>query len=305
MRKITLLIILFAFSISGFSKGKVIEIDTDDLDKETIDVIKQDDEDLTKDVVSVKEHNDTEEVSFDIIENVPIHKNCNENLSNEELKKCMSDEINVLVSKNFNTSVVNGLGLNDGPTRINVFFTFNEEGNIENIKTRAEHLLLEKEARRVVNLIPKLKRPGLVREKPVKVAFFLPITFNVVNSKTKLSTGSTKIDRFPTHKRCDDNLDSKTLRDCTTEKIVNFIKLGVDLELADKLFPHDKSTQFQVDFIINKKGKVQDVTAKAHKREMAAEAIKVTKRLPKFIEPGYFKGKPVNTPVSILITIYF
>ena len=40
------------------------------------------------------------------------------------------------------------------------------------------HKELEKEARRVVGLIPNMK-PGKQRGKPVKVTFDLPITFNV------------------------------------------------------------------------------------------------------------------------------
>ncbi|WP_191858106.1 energy transducer TonB [Hanstruepera ponticola] len=86
---------------------------------------------------------------------------------------------------------------------------------------------------------------------------------------------------------------------------MDYIKVSINYELADKLFPLDKSTQFHVSFTINKKGKLENITAKAHKREMAAEAIHVLKRMPKLKKPGYLNGKPIDTEMSFLITIHF
>lgn len=312
MKKIILQIILFAFCISGFSQGKVIEINPDDLKKEEIDIVKQDVDSQNTDSGDidsdyVKNNKDSEEVSFAIIEHVPLYEGCNENDTNEEKKKCLSNKINKYVATNFNTNISKSLGLADGKQRIQCFFTIDKDGSIINIKTRAAHPALEAEATRVINSIPKLKAPGFQRGKPVKVTFFLPITFTIENDKKPKSKliSTVNVDKFPIHKRCDETLGLNSQKECTTEKISNFIQLGIDLELADRLFPKDKTTQFQVDFIIDKKGKIKNITAKAHHREMAAEAIRVAKRLPRLKAPGYKEGKPVNVPFSILMTIYF
>jgi len=257
-----------------------------------------------------KDSTEIKEVPFAIVENVPVYSGCDEEMENIDLRQCMSSKISELVAKNFNSSMAYTLGLEDGKYRINVIFKINQEGNIEGIRARAPHPYLKKEAIRVIKQIPKMK-PGMVRGKPVTVPYSLPILFEVDRSKKDkkalkkeiLITESPEI--FPVYKNCNESLSYENQKKCTTKKIMNFIKLSFDIDLADKLFPQDKSTQFQVDFIINKKGKVENVTAKAHKREIAVEAIKVVKRLPKLKKPGYLNGKPVNVPFSILITIYF
>ena len=53
-----------------------------------------------------------------------------------------------------------------------------EFDNIVNIKVRAPHLELEKEAERVINMLPKVL-PGKQADKAVNVTFFLPILFNI------------------------------------------------------------------------------------------------------------------------------
>lgn len=116
---------------------------------------------------------------------------------------------------------------------------------------------------------------------------------------------SNKLDSYPAYRSCSKKLDYQGLKSCTREKIINFIKLSFNTELADKLFPLDKSTQFLVEFIIDENGNAKNINAKAHKKEIAAEAIKVVKRLPKMKKPAYLNGKPVAVPYKILMTIYF
>lgn len=86
---------------------------------------------------------------------------------------------------------------------------------------------------------------------------------------------------------------------------MDYIKVSINYELADVLFPLDKTTQFQVSFNINEKGKAEDISTKAHKRDMAAEAIRVLKRMPKMKVPVTIDGKPAKFPVEFLMTIYF
>lgn len=115
------------------------------------------------------------EVTFAEIDNVPVYPGCRG--SNLKKRKCLSEKIKNFVAKNFNTDIVNNLGL-VGRQRISVIFKIDKTGNVINVRARAPHLVLEQEAIRVINLLPKMK-PGLQNGKPVIVPYSLPIIFAV------------------------------------------------------------------------------------------------------------------------------
>ncbi|WP_299384635.1 M56 family metallopeptidase [uncultured Lacinutrix sp.] len=120
---------------------------------------------------------DDESLSFATINQVPVYPGCDTFLSNKDQRKCFSENVNKLVRQNFNLDLGKKLGLT-GKVRIYARFIIDKEGNIETIKTRAPHPELEKEARRIVKLIPQVKA-GQHEGDLVKVAFDLPITFNI------------------------------------------------------------------------------------------------------------------------------
>ncbi|MCF6294304.1 MAG: energy transducer TonB [Flavobacteriaceae bacterium] len=154
--KYTFLLLLLAFSTVTFSQAE-------------------------KKIVEATE--DTEEVPFAIIEEVPVYKGCRENLANESQRKCMSDAITKHILKKFNINVAKDLGLPDGIARISVIFKVGLDGTISGIRARAPKPELEAEAIRVIKLIPKLTKPGYQRGKPVTVPYSLPIVFKIDNTK--------------------------------------------------------------------------------------------------------------------------
>ena len=137
-------------------------------------------------IIKDLDHDDSG-VPFAVIENVPIYYGCDAKLSNAELKNCMSKKVVRHVSTNFNTDIAANLGLPDGKVRILVIFKVNKEGKIIDIQARAPHPALEKEAIRVISLIPDLDKPGYQKGKPVVVPYSLPIVFQIDNSSKKLS----------------------------------------------------------------------------------------------------------------------
>ncbi|WP_308990778.1 energy transducer TonB [Mariniflexile litorale] len=171
MNKPFILLILL-FSLSTYSQEKVIE------EVEFVETSEQDQDE------------NTNEISFAVIENVPVYKGCGASTTNTELKNCMSAAISKHIADNFNTNITNGLGLPDGRVRINVIFKIDKEGNVVDIRSKAPHPVLEKEAIRVIQLIPQLEKPGYQRGNPVTVPYSLPIIFNVQNPKK--SSKSTK-----------------------------------------------------------------------------------------------------------------
>ena len=244
---------------------------------------------------------------FKIIEHVPTHPNCTEEASNSERKKCMSVEISKLVEKKFDTRIATNVGLS-GRIKILVAFKINETGEITDIKARAPHKLLEQEAIRVIKLLPTFT-PGYQKGVPVTVPYSLPIIFEIEKpiksliKKKPIALNEPEV--FPVFRNCKENIGNDYLRDCTTERIINFIKVSFDVELASDLFPQQQYTKFKVEFVVNKKGKVEQVNAKANHRAIAAEAIRVLKRIPKFKKPGYTNGEPVDTPFNILMKVNF
>lgn len=113
------------------------------------------------------------------------------------------------------------------------------------------------------------------------------------------------VTKYPIFRGCDKESTNAALEECSKLKIMNFIKMSFDIEMASRALPTERSTQLLVEFTINKKGKIENVNAKANHRAIAIEAIKVTKRLPKFKAPGISKGIAVDTPFSLLMTLYF
>ncbi len=132
---------------------------------------------LASDIVEVIEKEEVvEDVPFAIIEEAPVYPGCIG--TREERKICFSDQVSKHVHKYFNAELAQELGLTQGKQKIYVIFTVDKNGDINNIMARAPHKSLEKEAIRVIDLLPKMT-PGKQRNKAVGVKYSLPITFNV------------------------------------------------------------------------------------------------------------------------------
>ena len=130
-----------------------------------------------EEVVEAVEEEEVADVPFAVIEDVPIFPGCENLKNNNERKACMSEKISKYVNKEFDTDLGSELGLS-GINRVIVQFRIDEKGNIGQVRARAPHPRLEKEAARVINSLPKMK-PGKQRGKPVGVMYSLPIAFKV------------------------------------------------------------------------------------------------------------------------------
>ncbi|MCF7559255.1 energy transducer TonB [Sabulilitoribacter multivorans] len=159
---------------------EVIEIveDEEEVEETVIESTEVDQETEIVEVeeVEVEEVEEDIDVPFSVIENVPVFPGC-ESGNNAAKRDCMSKKISDFVNRKFNTDLASDLGLS-GRQRINVIFKIDKTGNITGIRARAPHPGLEKEAARVIGLLPKMK-PGRQRGKPVNVPYSLPIIFQV------------------------------------------------------------------------------------------------------------------------------
>lgn len=134
-----------------------------------------------KDGVALKNQSNTKllptKVAEGVLEHVPVFPGCENFLTNKTRKKCMSIAVATFINKNFNSKIGNKFNLT-GKQKIYVIFKVNKEGKIGDVNVRAPHPALEKEAVRVISMLPNVQ-PGKQRGKPVIVPFSIPIVYQV------------------------------------------------------------------------------------------------------------------------------
>ncbi|GGG58620.1 energy transducer TonB [Bizionia arctica] len=127
--------------------------------------------------VLVEEVEEDISVPFSVVEKVPIFPGCI-GTTNQELKDCFSKKINDHIIKNFRyPEAALELGVYG---RVIVLFVVDKDGNVSHIKSRGPDKMLEKEAERIIGLLPKMK-PGLQRGNPVTVPYSIPVNFQIQN----------------------------------------------------------------------------------------------------------------------------
>ena len=160
---------------------EVIEVVEDEVEVEeqVIESTEVTEEPEIVEVAEVEEVSDEpiEDVPFTAIEDVPIFPGCEKYKSNDERRRCMSEKVSDFVNSKFNTELGSELGLS-GVNRVYVRFKIDSKGKIVDVQARAPHPRLQKEAERVVNMLPKMT-PGKQRGKAVGVLYSLPIIFQV------------------------------------------------------------------------------------------------------------------------------
>ena len=125
---------------------------------------------------AVEEEEVLEDVPFAIIEDAPVFPGCKG--TKAQKKACLQQKIDKHVKRKYNSSLAGDLGLDPGRKRVYVQFKIDKTGSITQIRARGPHARLEKEAVRVVKLLPKMI-PGKQRGRPVGVKYTLPVTLLV------------------------------------------------------------------------------------------------------------------------------
>lgn len=116
-------------------------------------------------------------ITFSTIESTPVYPGC-VGRNNEVLKKCTQENIESFAQKNFDQSIFKGIDLNDKRIRVYVQFTINVLGRVQDVKARAEHPVLVKEAIRVIESLPQMT-PGKNADKIMDTTYTLPLYFTL------------------------------------------------------------------------------------------------------------------------------
>lgn len=117
-----------------------------------------------------------EDVPFTIIEDVPVFPGCKG--TKNQLKACFNKKMQKHFVKKFDSDLPNELGLSSGKKRIIMLFKIDKNGKVTDIRAKAPHPRLQKEAVRIVKLLPTMT-PGRQRGKAVGVKYTLPVRIDV------------------------------------------------------------------------------------------------------------------------------
>ncbi|PIA78541.1 hypothetical protein BFR04_03125 [Gaetbulibacter sp. 4G1] len=253
-----------------------------------------------------EEYKSALEVPFAVIDQVPIFPGC-ENITKEEQKKCISNNIAKHVNQNFNIDLANKLSLT-GKQRINVIFKINKEGNVTGIRSRAPHPDLEAEAIRVINTLPKMI-PGKHKGKNVVVPYSLPIIFQIADKIEEKASDVIPLDEVevpfavienvPVYPGCEDLASNIEKKKCMSDNISEFVAKNFNTKIANQNELSGRQ-RINVIFKIDKEGNITGVRSRAPHPALEAEAIRVISSLPK-MKPGIQRGKPVTVPYSLPI----
>lgn len=160
-------------------KIEIVE-DKEEIEETIIETTETDEEDVVVEVSEIVEVSEAEvvveDVSFMIIEDVPVFPGCKGN--KKQLRACFSKKVQKHFSRKFDADLPNEVGLDSGRKKVFIGFKIDKYGNVVDIKARAPHPKIKKEVIKVMNLLPKMK-PGKQRGKPVGVKYSIPFTLIV------------------------------------------------------------------------------------------------------------------------------
>ena len=110
-----------------------------------------------------------------IIENVPLFPGC-ERVPKSQRRQCFQEQIQKHINRNFQyPEQAQKLGIEG---RVFIQFIIGKDGSIGGIRTRGPHQYLEREAYRIISLLPRMT-PGIQRGRYVRVPFTITITFRL------------------------------------------------------------------------------------------------------------------------------
>ena len=155
---------------------EIIEVveDEEEIEETIIESTETDQEEIVEEVEVMEEELDMD-IPFAIIEDVPLFPGC-ERVAKSKRRQCFQEQMNKHIRNNFRyPEIAQEMGIQG---RVFVQFMIGKDGNISGIRTRGPDKNLEKEAKRIIDKLPKMT-PGKQRGRPVRVPFSIPVTFRL------------------------------------------------------------------------------------------------------------------------------
>lgn len=250
--------------------------------------------------LSLESNTAVKRVPFEIIETPPSFPDCGSNTS----KKCFEDQIKKHIKKNFNYPTLALLKGIEG--RVITQFVINEQGAIEDVQLRArkEHYLLKREAKRLIDGLPKLVS-GKIKGVPVKTKYGFPLTFKIPDNDERLkkeviitdALSFAEVDEIPQFRNC---VDSSDKLECFSDEMGKHIQ--ENFFYPEEAIVNKVEGRIFIQFVIDKGGSVTNIKTLGSNNSILLEeaAYDLVRQLPKF-KPGKHKGKVANVKYSIPI----
>ncbi len=179
--------------------------------------------------------------------------------------------------------------------RVFIEFVIEKDGSVSNVNVmRSVGGGCDDEAVRVVKAMPKWK-PGLMKGKPVRVHYVLPINF-------KLEEGATTTKK--TDEKIYDTPETMPEFPGGMEAMIKYMQENITMPEKYKDMDTKATYRVMVKFVVESDGSVTEVeTVKPEpsKQDLNDEAVRVVKGMPKW-KPGTMDGKPVRVRYMLPVT---
>jgi protein TonB len=111
------------------------------------------------------------------VSEVPLFPGCSASLDSKERISCLNEKMARYIQRKFDTGLARDINGKD-VVNITVVFTIGTDGYPKDVQVRAPSPALEKEARKLISGLPKMK-PGKYNGAEVNTTYALPIRFKV------------------------------------------------------------------------------------------------------------------------------
>lgn len=192
--------------------------------------------------------------------------------------------------------------------RVFISFVIEKDGSVSNVKVaRGIGKECDDEAVRVVKAMPKWK-PGLMKGKPVRVNYLLPVNFKLDEGEAykpvKGETLAPQADLKPGKDGVWDIAETMPEYPGGIEGLKTFIQENLTVPEKYKNVETKAEYRVFVQFVVAEDGSITNVELKKSepsKKDLNDEAVRVVKAMPKW-KPGTVDGKPVKVRYLLPVT---
>lgn len=224
---------------------------------------------------------------------MPTFEGCEGESDADQKQQCTLQHLFAYVSKNMKYPEAAHAEGKEGMAVVS--FTIAEDGQVTLVNLVSDPGSgMGDEAVRVVKGMPKWN-PGMKEGKPVAVEMKLPVKFKLQGDESKKVFQ--EVDQLPVFAGCDATLEGDALRQCSNQKLVEFI--GKNLVYPKMAAETGIEGMVVVSFIVEKDGSIGEVKGlKGIGGGCDEEVMRVVYSMPNF-SPGLKDGKPVRTELKL------
>ena len=187
--------------------------------------------------------------------------------------------------------------------RVIIQFVVKKDGSISDTKVvKSVDPLLDKEALRVINAMPKWK-PGMHEGKAVNVKYTIPVAFKLqgenADSKAAATQREAEVDENGVYMVC----EQMPMYPGGMQELMKYLQKNIQYPQEAK----EKGIHGRVivQFIVEKDGNIKDTkVVRGIDPSLDNEALRVINAMPKW-EPGKHKGEAVNVKYTIPVAFKF